>query len=163
MQDAETYCLRNDVLTEDEEDKITQPMIVLLSVLFRPVESYVFKNFERLHCYIRKKLIDILTHRYATPLPRPKSEYRAHAMTLLMKHAQPRPPSWSGLDPVSILDVFPDSMPLSSALPYFALSVPCLHHRLRHSQATKHLCKYDTQILLRSKLLSAQNRKANHQ
>ena len=80
-------------------------------------------------------------------------------MTLLMKHAQPRPPSWSGLDPVSILDVFPDSMPLSSALPYFALSVPCLHHRLRHSQATKHLCKYDTQILLRSKLLSAQNRK----
>ena len=42
VQDAETYCLRNDVLSEDEEDKITQPMIVLLSVLFRPVESYVF-------------------------------------------------------------------------------------------------------------------------
>ena len=43
VQDAETYCLRNDILlTEDADDKITQPMIVLLSVLFRPVESYVF-------------------------------------------------------------------------------------------------------------------------
>jgi len=137
VQDAETYCLRNNIQDDYDDDgggKMTQqqPMIVLLNVLFRPVES---------------------------SLPRTKSEYRAHAMTLLMKHAQPRPPSWSGLDPVKILDVFPDSMPLNSALPYFALSVPCLHHRLRHSQATKHLCKYDTQILLRSKLLSAQNRK----
>lgn len=43
VEDAETYCLRNDtvVASDEDEDMITQPMIVLLSVLFCPVQSYV--------------------------------------------------------------------------------------------------------------------------
>lgn len=84
---------------------------------------------------------------------------RAFAMRLLSAHASPRSPSWPGLDPIRVLDVLPDSLPLSMLMPYFALTMPSIEHRLRHAQITKHLCKYNTQVLMRSKLLEAQRRK----
>ena len=55
VQDAETYCLRNDVLTEDAEDKITQPMIVLRLPCF-VLSNRMFFTEHSLHIsYTREK------------------------------------------------------------------------------------------------------------
>eukprot|EP00939_MAST-03C_sp_MAST-3C-sp1_P001425 g1425.t1 len=144
---AETYCLdyaarilrcRNASLCEDAERRDADPdaaMLALLAMLLRPSTS----------C--------------ASPLPKSVSAYQGHAMRLLMKHARPRSPGWEGLNPLKVIDIIPDSLPLASLMPYFALSVPALRHRLRHSQVTKHLSKFNTQVLLREKVLRAQNRR----
>jgi len=135
---AEKYCLdyaAKNAGRSGNDDSPEGPMLILLSMLLKPNTA----------C--------------ATPLPKSASTYQAFAVNLMIKHARPRPPHWNGLNPLKVLDIIPESLPLASLMPYLAMCIPSLHHRLRSSQVSKHLTKYDTQILLREKVLRAQNRK----